>query len=405
MSNSFLPQIPLRRFGRTNIEIPILSIGGMRFQQSWEDLSPNEIRKESQSQLEETLQKGFSLGLNHLETARHYGTSERQIGWALEKIQKPNIILQTKVPPSNDVNNFERELNISFKRLGSRKLDLLAIHGINLPEHLEQTLRPGGCLEVVRKWQDMGRISSVGFSTHAPTALIVDAIQSNEFDYVNLHWYFIKQENERALDAASKHDMGVFIISPTDKGGHLHTPSPKLVELCSPLHPIIFNDLFCLRDSRVHTISVGLSNHNDLDLHLEAVNLLGNVENYVPKIQKRLVKAADLSLGKEWMLSWEVGLPDWRETPGNINIPILLWLYNLLEAWDMESYVQARYGLLGKAGHWFPGENADCLDLNVSCDELKQVLFKSPWKDEIPEILRELKARFGGVRKKRLWSD
>jgi predicted aldo/keto reductase-like oxidoreductase len=37
-------------------------------------------------------------------------------------------------------------------------LDLLAIHGINLPEHLEQTLRPGGCMEVARRWQ--GRAAS-----------------------------------------------------------------------------------------------------------------------------------------------------------------------------------------------------------------------------------------------------
>ena len=66
----------------------------------------------------------------------------------------------------------------------------------------------------------------------------------------------------------------MFIISPTDKGGHLHTPAQRLLELCAPLHPIVFNDLFCLQDPRVHTISVGAARPEDLELHLEALRLL-----------------------------------------------------------------------------------------------------------------------------------
>ena len=86
--------------------------------------------------------------------------------------------------------------------------------------------------------------------------------------------------------------MGVFIISPTDKGGHLHTPSPRLVELCAPLHPIVFNDLFCLSDPRVHTISVGPSQPSDLDLHLEAVALLDQAPALILPIIERLQSAA-----------------------------------------------------------------------------------------------------------------
>lgn len=54
--------------------------------------------------------------------------------------------------------------------------------------------------------------------------MIVRAIETNRFDYVNLHWYYINQLNWPAIAAAQERDMGVFIISPSDKGGHLHTP-------------------------------------------------------------------------------------------------------------------------------------------------------------------------------------
>ena len=76
-------------------------------------------------------------------------------------------------------------------------------------------------------------------------SIIVKTIETDRFDYVNLHWYYINQVNWPAIEAAQRQDMGVFIISPSDKGGKLYEPPPKLVELCKPLSPMQFNDLFC----------------------------------------------------------------------------------------------------------------------------------------------------------------
>ncbi len=270
---------------------------------------------------------------------------------------------------------------------------------------MHQTIRPGGCLDVVRRWQARGLINHVGFSSHGSTELIVDAINTNQFDYLNLHWYFIFQDNEPALAAAEKLDLGVFIISPTDKGGHLHSPSKKLLNLCSPLHPIVFNDLFCLSDRRVHTLSIGASSIQDFSLHFQAVNLLDQKDLLLPKIVKNLIQSAELELGTQWMATWRDGLPNWDETPGHINIPILMWLYNLDKAWEMESYVKARYNLLGNGSHWFPGSNANLLDDEVSESALKSVLKLSPWTNEIIDRLRELKFKFQGEAAQRLISN
>ena len=396
--------LPTRRFGRTELQIPLLSLGGMRFQQSWSDLPSADITSESQLNLEETLQQAVDHGFHHVETARHYGSSERQLGWALPRCKDSRRILQSKVPPREDPDAFEAELNLSFERLNCRRLDLLGIHGINLPEHLHQTLRPGGCMDVVRRWQAEGRIGHVGFSTHGPTDLITASCNSGAFDYVNLHWYYIRQDNDPSLDAARAQDMGVFIISPTDKGGHLHSPSQRLLELCDPLHPIVFNDLFCLKDSRVHTISVGASRPDDLNLHLEAVARLEDASTLIVPVQERLQQAAAEALGDDWLHSWRQGLPSWQDTPGEINLPVLLWLHNLLEAWDLESYAQARYRLLGSGGHWFAGSNADAFGDTIDDAQLLAVLGNSPWRDRIPGILRTLKERLAGESQMRLSS-
>ena len=385
--------------------MPVLSLGGMRFQQSWSDLPADRISAESQANLRATLEHAVDSGFHHVETARYYGSSERQLGSLLPLVPDPKRILQTKVPPQADSAAFEAELRLSFERLAVPRIDLLAIHGLNLPEHLEQTLRPGGCLEVVRRWQAEGRVGSVGFSTHAPLPLILEAIASDAFDYINLHWYFIRQDNRPAIDAALDHDMGVFVISPTDKGGHLHTPSERLLELCAPLHPIVFNDLFCLSAPGIHTISVGAARPSDLELHLDAVRLLPQAAELVPPIVARLEQARLEALGSDWLSSWQQGLPAWQDTPGELNLPTLLWLHNLVEAWGLEGYARARYGLLGAGSHWFPGANADALDQNVSEAQLLEALAESPWAAQIPELLRRLRERVGGTASQRLMDN
>ena len=76
------------------------------------------------------------FGLNHVETAKYYGTSEIQLGMGFKSIKKIPKIIQTKIPPNPDPKLFEAELLNSFEKLQVKKIDLLAIHGINSSEHL-----------------------------------------------------------------------------------------------------------------------------------------------------------------------------------------------------------------------------------------------------------------------------
>jgi predicted aldo/keto reductase-like oxidoreductase len=69
-----------RRFGRTELQMPVFSCGGMRYQQGWGDLPLEEITPENQANLEATIHRSLELGINHIETARGYGSSEMQLG-------------------------------------------------------------------------------------------------------------------------------------------------------------------------------------------------------------------------------------------------------------------------------------------------------------------------------------
>ena len=140
----------------------------------------------------------------------------------MPKLPRDQLIVQTKVSPQPNAKDFRETFEQSLANLQLDYVDLLGLHGINTPEILENSVRPGGCLDIAHQLQAQGKVRHIGFSTHGPKDVILDAIATDQFDYVNLHWYYINQQNWPAILAAAERDMGVFIISPSNKGGLLY---------------------------------------------------------------------------------------------------------------------------------------------------------------------------------------
>lgn len=387
-----------RRFGRTELQMPVFSCGGMRYQFKWEDVPNNEIPADNQANLEATIRKAVEVGINHIETARGYGSSEMQLGRILPQFPREKLIVQTKVNPTADAKEFREKFEQSLKNLQLDYVDLLGLHGINHPESFDYSIRAGGCLEVAQQLQAEGKVRFIGFSTHGSTDMIVQTINTNKFDYVNLHWYYINQWNWEAIEAAKRHDMGVFIISPSDKGGLLYKPPEKLVNLCAPLSPMVFNDLFCLSHQEVHTLSLGAAKPEDFDEHLKTLELVDRASEILPPILARLESEAIATLGEDWVKSWQTNLPTFDQTPGEVNIRVILWLRNLAIAYDLLDYAKMRYNLLGNASHWFPGNKADRLEEL----DLRQCLARNPHADKIPQVLEQAHQLLAGEAVKRL---
>ena len=350
-----------RRFGKTGLQMPVLSAGFMRAMHSWQNIPEKDISDTSQKNLEAIVRRALELGINHFETARGYGTSEIQLGRALQNVPRESYLVQTKVPPSGDPQKFRKNFADSLSRLGLDRVDLLAIHGINDHRSLWQVCRPEGCLQMARRLQQDGLAGHIGFSGHGPAEVILEALRhANDggFDYLNAHWYYIDQVNSPVLAEAASRDMGVFIISPTNKGGMLQKPPEKMLTLCHPLSPIQFNDLYCLSRPAIHTISVGASRPADFDEHVAALQLLGTSDEMVSSIDRRLRGAMKEKTGFARPEEAGAKFPAWEETPGYINIRYILWLLHLARGWDLVEYGKRQYRKLGVELKWVPGNNA-----------------------------------------------
>jgi uncharacterized protein len=374
-----------RRFGKTNLSLSVFTLGTMRY-------------LASAANAQATLARAIALGINHIETAQGYGQSEVYLGNALQQgigVAREDLIITTKLSPKPDALSMAEAIERSLSRLQLDHIDCLAIHGINTAEHLEWVLNPTGCMMAVSAAIAAGKIKHVGFSTHAPLEIILATIESNLFEFINLHYNYFFQRNAPAVALAQQKDMGVFIISPADKGGMLYTPPQTLKDLCAPLDPLHFNARFLLSQPAVTTLSVGAATPEELDWPLAIADQTNPLTSTEQEILERLKTHATQTLQADQCQQCNACLP----CPESINIPEVLRLRNLAVAYDMTDFGQYRYRMFENAGHWFPGRKAD------KCTECGDCLPRCPSNLPIPTLLLDTHNRLQDTPRPRLWES
>ncbi|MZG52743.1 MAG: aldo/keto reductase [Nitrospinae bacterium] len=370
-----------RRFGRTNEKISVITLGGMRFKHGWNP-PRSHLPKESIQNCIEITRQALGVGINHIETAHGYMKSENLFGVALKELGTPRdqFKMMTKGAPMTG-DETRALVEEQLKSLKIDYLDFYGWHGINNKERLQAATKPGGPVEVLHRLREEGVIRHVGFSTHAPLDIILQALNTDLFSFVNLHYYYFFQRNLEAVRLAGKKDIGVFIISPNEKGGMLWKPSGIVKGTCEPMSAIQFNGRFCLGHPEITTLSMGMHEPDHFPQNLSVLSKEKIYADNEPEIRREMDQRLAEVKGLCTLCS------ECLPCPEEINIPEVLRFRNLLNAYEMEDYGKFRYNMFEGEGHWFPGNFAS------KCTECGDCLPRCPEKLEIPRLLFETHRR------------
>lgn len=369
----YKPKMEYRRFGKTDKKLSVITLGGMRYKHGWDE--PRDvIPADSIKQCKETIETALSMGINHIETAYGYNKSEHLHGIVLNdelKLKRDSYYLMTKGDPLT-ADDTRRMVEEQLKALKTEYVDFYGWHGINNMERYEAACKKGGSVEELLKLKEEGIIKHVGFSTHGPQEVIMKAIETDMFEFVNLHYYYFYQRNRSAIDLANSKDMGVFIISPNDKGGQLYNPPKKLKEITNSATPVQWNARFCLSHPEIHTLSFGLAGAGAFD----------QIDDIFPTSVPLSPDDAKIkeNLDSQESVDKYAGFDGYSmaNDPSGINIPEILRFRKMWKCYDMLDFGKYRYNMFQEKDHWFPGlypneENLKDIDLSKCPEEIPVV--------------------------------
>jgi len=207
--------VPTRPFGKTGVNVAILSMGGMF------DIPNNQLM----------LRQAVKLGVTYWDTANSYegGKSELGIGKYFAKYpeDRGKIFLVTK-STAWTLKSMTEHLDLSLERMQTKVVDLFFVHSIRSISSMDKDMQTWG-----EKAKAEGKIRFFGFSTHsnmeecllgaAPLGW-VDGIMMT-YNYRLMHTDAMR----RAVDACARAGIGLTAMK-TQGGGQVLTGNSEEIK-------------------------------------------------------------------------------------------------------------------------------------------------------------------------------
>ena len=223
----------LRQLGATGLRVSTIGLGTTKLGRNEQVKYPHAFALPSDEQVRSLLATAHELGINLIDTAPAYGSSEERIGALLPKPEQ--WVVATKVGESFDdgVSRFDfssdaihASVHRSCRRLRRERLDIVLLH---CGDDDLAVLRDGSAMAALATLQRAGRIGAIGASTKSIEAGLAAVAVC---DVVMLSLNREDHTQRPVIEAARRAGKGVLIKKPL-ASGHDADPGRALAEVLS----------------------------------------------------------------------------------------------------------------------------------------------------------------------------
>ena len=194
-----------RKIPSSGESLPVIGIGTAR---RYEAVTTEAER----APLREVLRQFAEMGGKVIDTAPSYGTAETVVGNLVAELKnRESLFIATKLGTHGRDAGIE-QLEQSFKRLRTAKIDLIAVH--NLQDTRTQ-------LGTLRQWKQAGRIRYVGITTsfERQHPEFEQTMRAEALDFIQVDYALDNRKaDQRILPLAADRGMGVMINLPFGRG-------------------------------------------------------------------------------------------------------------------------------------------------------------------------------------------
>jgi uncharacterized protein len=193
------------RLGKTNLMCSRVGFGGIPIQRVGEEEAISIVKH------------CLDMGINFIDTATNYTTSEERIGKAIKGYRREDIIIATKShlrPPDG----LRKDLEQSLRRMEIDYIDLYQFHDVRDGEDTDLVMKPGGTLDAVKQAQKEGLVRHIGVCAHRMQAAIPLA-KTGEFEVMQFPFNYITDEaKDELIPLCRKMDIGFLVMKPLAGG-------------------------------------------------------------------------------------------------------------------------------------------------------------------------------------------
>ncbi len=201
-----------RRLGRTNLQVSEIGLGTVELGMDYGLPVNNQHIKPSEADAIKLLNQALDWGVNFIDTARSYGTSEEVIGKAISH-RRSEYILASKVHYFPDLHGndlqeaVEKSVYDSLHALKTDYVDLMQIHSLS-DDYLTDDL-----LTTIQSLKTAGLTRFIGATTYGEDAALA-VIYTDSIDCLQVAYNLVDREMEPyVLPRAQLSDIGIIARS------------------------------------------------------------------------------------------------------------------------------------------------------------------------------------------------